>query len=87
MQNLKILRQQIDVLDKELLLIISKRLKIVGQIGILKRQLKLAALQPKRWQEVIDSRVKSAEKLKLDVNFTKKIFNLIHEEALKIENK
>jgi len=87
MQTLETLRKQIDILDKELLQILSKRFTTVKQIGVLKKQLKLSALQTKRWQEVIASRVKTARELKINTDFVKKIFNLIHDEALKIESK
>lgn len=84
---LKNLRQQIDDLDKQLLTILKERLQTVAEIGKTKKQLKMPALQPKRWQEVIDSRLQIAQKLGLERNFIKQIFNLIHAEALKIERK
>jgi len=85
MEKIDLLRQQIDILDKELIGILSKRLKVVNKIGDLKKQLKIPALQPKRWQEVLKSRKNLAHKLKLNENFIEDIFNLIHKEALKIE--
>ncbi len=85
MKNLENLRQQIDVLDNQLLTVLQKRLKAVEEIGRLKKQLNLPALQPKRWRQVIDSRVKIAQKLGINKDFITKIFDLIHTEALKIE--
>lgn len=85
MEKIDFLRQEIDVLDKELIDILSKRLKVVNKIGNLKKQLKMPALQAKRWQEVIKSSKKTVRKLKLNEDFIENIFNQIHKEALRIE--
>lgn len=86
MEELIKLRKKIDVVDNQLLVILQKRLKIVTQIGKLKKKLGLPPFQPKRWHEVMNSRMKIAEKLGMKKNFIHKLFNLIHNESLQNQN-
>lgn len=72
------LRAKIDLLDGKLLDILSKRRKVVGQIGRYKKEKNLSSLDKKRWKEVLESNVKKAEDLGLTKDFITKIFNLIH---------
>ena len=78
-------RKEIDALDKELLEIVAKRMDIVRKIGELKKLKNLPALDEERWQEVLSSKLTLAEFLKLPKTFVEKIYTIIHEEALKIE--
>ena len=86
MKKLENLRQRIDRLDDQLLHVLKKRFQIVNQIGILKKELKLSAMQPQRWDKVIKARLKIAEQMKLRKSFILEVFNLIHQESLQQQN-
>lgn len=75
-------RTSIDELDEQLLELISRRLEVAGYIGELKKAHDLAPYQPERWARLLEDRMEKASKLRLDPDFVKKIFTLIHKESL-----
>ncbi len=85
--TLDILRQQIDQIDKNLIHLIADRMEIVKKIGQYKKIQHLQALDQKRWNTVLKSRMEMAEQTGLDSGYIKKIYEIIHEYALKIEHK
>lgn len=87
MKKLDILRKKIDLIDKNLIYLLEKRQQIVEKIGILKKKHKFSILDKKRWKQVLNTRSKWALDKGMRKDFIKNIFELIHDEALKIENK
>ncbi len=77
------LRRSIDQLDHNLLELLSKRFKVSQKIGQYKKEKNLTALQMNRWETVLKDRMGFAEKLGLDPEFAKAIFDTIHAESLK----
>jgi len=49
------LRNQIDTIDEEVIYLLSRRFELVKQIWNIKKDLWEEALQPKRWEEVLDN--------------------------------
>jgi chorismate mutase len=84
-QEIENLRTIIDDLDVEFLNILAKRMNIVKQIGNIKQKNSITALQMERWQKVLDERLLLSQKLALNPDCVEKIFNLIHSEALKLQ--
>ena len=80
-------RQQIDQIDTELIQIIAKRMEVVKKIGEHKRKHKLDTVQPNRWQAILDSRQKIAEKLELPSDLVLDIFEVIHQMAIQTQSK
>ncbi len=78
-------RQQIDNIDTKILSLIAERFLIVDRIGKAKKKLWLAPLQPERWEQVLRSRKNIAKKLGISEKLIEKIWEMIHEEALKRE--
>jgi len=76
-------RTTIDELDEQLLEILTRRMNISEQIGILKKEQNLAPFQAERWQALLDDRIKRGEKLKLNHDLIKKVFEAIHMESIK----
>jgi len=85
-KQLSDLRKQIDEIDVLIVSLLAKRMEIVAKVGILKKQNNVPPLDPARWQQVLISKMEKAKSLGLDPGVVKKIYNIIHEEALKIEN-
>lgn len=75
MKNIKDLRKQIDEIDESIVTLLAKRMERVKKIGQLKKKNNIPALDESRFKKVIKSKK----------GFVKKIWEIIHEEALKIE--
>lgn len=75
MKNIEDLRKQIDKIDSSIVILLAKRMEIVKKVGKLKKKSNLPPLDNKRWKEII----------KTKKDFIRKIWEIIHEEALKIE--
>jgi chorismate mutase len=84
-ENLKNLRSKVDSIDTKIIELLSERFITVKQIGELKKQLNLPALDMNRWREILKERTEMADKLGLSRIFIESIWNSIHEEALEIE--
>lgn len=80
------LRARIDMLDDELLGILSQRLDICREIGREKRDHNVSIVQTSRWENVLSRAVASAPGYKLDKGFVSDLFNLIHEASVNEQN-
>ncbi len=80
---ISVLREDIDKIDSDLIKLIGERMKVVEKIGEYKKQEKVTVLQPSRWEEILQSRVAEAEKFNLSPGFMTKIYQYIHEEAVR----
>ncbi len=78
-------RKEIDVLDKQLLELLAKRIAVVTEIGKYKKAHNIPPLDEKRWQEVLASKITQAKLLHLSKDFIINIYTLIHTYALEIE--
>jgi chorismate mutase len=76
-------RTSIDELDAQILELLAKRMKISGLIGKYKKKLSIAPFQAQRWSALLDDRLSRGSNLKLDRDFLKQLFNLIHTESLR----
>lgn len=83
--QLDFLRSRIDAIDTELLETLSSRMEIVKQIGQYKKDNNVMALQMNRWAELMEKRVALGEKLNLNKTFTKILFQLIHEDSVRMQ--
>jgi len=81
--TLEKLRGKIDDLDYELLSNIAKRMELVQDIGIYKRENQVAIYQPERWNEIVNTRTKKAVENLISKEFIIKIFESIHEESIR----
>jgi chorismate mutase len=83
--QLDLLRSRIDVLDKELLEVLSSRVKIVREIGKYKKANNVTALQINRWTQLMENRVNLGKAMDLNETFTKILFQLIHEDSVRMQ--
>ncbi|KKR18274.1 MAG: Chorismate mutase [candidate division CPR2 bacterium GW2011_GWC1_41_48] len=75
--NLDEVRQAIDRIDAEILNLIAERMELARKAGEVKKNLGKDIFDSKREEEVIESRVKTAENLNLNSRFTAQLFNFI----------
>mgnify|MGYP001765821076 FL=1 len=82
---LKIYRDQIDTLDKELIYLFFRRFEIVKQIWLVKKQEKIQPLDNNRWQTLLNENLEVSREFWLNDQFIIDIWNRIHSESLNIE--
>ncbi len=80
------MRSEIDELDQQILETLSHRMKVVKNIGALKKEHNVAVFQPERWEEISKNIQKEGEKLGLTAEITQKIIEVIHQESVDIQN-
>lgn len=79
------LRGRIDALDTELLETIAARIEIVKEIASYKRTHNVMALQIDRWTKMMNFRSEIANKMDLDPAMVKALFQLIHEDSVRLQ--
>jgi chorismate mutase len=83
--QLDVLRNRIDAIDTELLEILSTRVDTVKKIGQYKKENNVTALQINRWAQLMEDRVNIGKKFDLNETFVKTIFQLIHEDSVRMQ--
>lgn len=83
--RLDMLRNRIDAIDSELLELLASRVEIVREIGQYKKDNNVTALQINRWTQLMENRVKTGQQLNLDETFIKILFQLIHEDSVRMQ--
>ncbi len=81
--DLNILRDQIDIIDREILKSLQKRQEVIEVIGELKKENKLEVFSLNRYQASLRDRVASAEKMGLSTRGIEQIYRIIHSESVK----
>jgi chorismate mutase len=77
------LRAEISQVDSRIIQNLAERMKLVDEIGSLKQQHNIPVLQLARWDSLLKDHVARAQKMGLDGEFIKGIFELIHTQAVK----
>ena len=68
-ESLALLRQQIDQIDSELLEALSKRMRVSREIGQYKKEHSMPVVQTGRYDDILNSRARSAEELGMSGEF------------------
>jgi chorismate mutase len=77
------LRAAISHVDAKIIQDIAERMKWVEQIGKLKHEHNIQVLQLGRWESLLKDHIEKAQKIGLDGEFIKAVFELIHTQAVK----
>ncbi|MDZ4845028.1 MAG: chorismate mutase [Chitinophagales bacterium] len=85
--TLTMFREQIDLLDDEIMSKFAARMKISEQIGQYKKENNVTILQVKRWEEIIQTRVDLGKAMGLSGEFTTELLKLIHHESIAVQTK
>jgi chorismate mutase len=85
--TLEKLRQQINQLDDELMLLLSQRMKVAEKIGQYKKENNITILQTKRWNEILERACKKGDKIGLSKEFVTKYLDAVHMESINHQNK
>ena len=82
-ESLTLLRQQIDQIDNELIEALAKRMRVSREIGQYKNEHSMPVLQTNRYDDVLNTRAKSAEEMGMSGEFMKTVYQAIHEESVR----
>jgi chorismate mutase len=85
--TLEFLREEMDTVDNMLLEVIGKRIDLTKKLGEYKKSHNMTILQVNRWQQVLEDRLKQAEYLGLDEKLVREIYQLLHNQSVKIQGK
>jgi 3-deoxy-7-phosphoheptulonate synthase len=80
--SLEKLRGLIDEKDAELVKIMGERMRIVKEIGKIKREKNTIILQADRWNSILENMIYLGEKYDLNKDFIELIFKSIHQESI-----
>lgn len=83
--QLEVIREQIDAADREILEAVNLRMNLVEKIGEFKKENNVAIFQLSRWKEIFNSRQEWAEQLNLDKDFVVDILRLLHQQSVKTQ--
>ena len=83
--QLEELRGQIDGLDKEIILQLAERMKLVEKIGEYKKNNDVTVLQVNRWDDIITDRLNLGKALNLNEKFVRRMLDLIHAESISLQ--
>jgi len=83
--QLEDLRKQIDEIDGQIVDLLAKRMKVVKKVGEYKKKMNLPFFDKAQFEKLLKSKIERAKKQGLSQDLINKIYQAIHEEALKIE--
>ncbi len=75
-------REQIDSLDFQILELLAKRMDIIGDVGMFKKENNISAFQLTRWKNIMRSRKDFGMNLGLNELFIKNLLQFIHKESI-----
>lgn len=81
--QLEVIREHIDEVDRELLEVLSRRMRLVEKAGEYKKLNNLSIFQMERWKKVFETRPIWAENLQINPEFVGELYKLIHTESIK----
>ncbi len=85
MDFLSLYRDEIDLVDMEILDTMARRAQVVKKIAEYKKEHKMTILQVSRWDELLQDRLAVADKLGLDEKFAKELYQQIHLMSIRIQ--
>ena len=87
LENLDGLRQQIDLLDDDLLKLLGARMEVSRKIGEYKKENNISILQPSRWNEILKVAQDRGSEKGLSSSFMEKYLQAVHHESIDQQNR
>lgn len=87
LEHINNLRKEIDQVDHEILKLLAKRMESSNRIALHKMKDNVSIFQPRRWDEVVKSRIEYGLDHNLSEDFVLKLYQLINEEAIQLQEK
>lgn len=86
-ESLNELRSKIDKVDDDLIKLLGKRMALVDEIGESKKENNVTILQVGRYENILNDRVSKGEDENLSADFIKDIYEYIHQNSIKRQEK
>jgi chorismate mutase len=86
-EKLMDLRQQIDMIDDELLNVLERRMQVSDKLGHVKKEHNIRILQTNRWDEILKNMYDKGLKKGLSEEFIERLFRAIHQESINLQTK
>lgn len=86
MDTLEQFRQQIDSIDHQLIELLAQRCDISRKIGEYKQEHNLSIFQLRRWENIIQSRMKHGRELHLPEEHLMKMLQIIHKMSIQLQS-
>jgi chorismate mutase len=87
LEELQDLRVEIQNLDEELINLLSERMSVSQKIGRYKKENNMTILQNAHWEKLLVRNIQSARNANIADQFTGKLFKLIHQESINVQEK
>ena len=87
LEHIDDLRQEIDVIDKDLFSLLGKRMKVAQNIGKYKSKNNISILQSSRWNEILNKTIELGREKGLSDGFVTQILTAIHQESINHQTK
>ncbi len=84
-RSLEELRNEIDLIDYEMLRLLARRMAVAEEMGRYKYTHNITILQLQRWKELFADRIKKGSKAGLDTKFLASLLQLVHEQSIQIQ--
>lgn len=85
-ENLEVLRSKIFEIDRGIINLLAERFEFVKEVGKIKKENNIPPLDSTQWDKVLKTRKDIANELGVNEELITKLLNLIHDEALRLEN-
>jgi len=85
--KLNLYRKELDLIDGNIIDILSDRMGVAENIGRLKNQENVAILQSGRWADILDAMVATGVGKGLSKEFVEEVFRAIHVESINIQHR
>jgi chorismate mutase len=85
-RRLQAFRNDIDLLDEELVTVLERRMRIVEGIGLLKKEKGVTILQSGRWEQILARMVTLGARHGIGADCIEQIYKAIHEESMNRQN-
>ncbi|MCX6190579.1 MAG: chorismate mutase [Bacteroidetes bacterium] len=80
------IREEFESIDKSILILLHQRMELSIKMSLLKKQNSLPVLDLIQWNKQSKNRFRENEKFGINPDFIQSVFNLIHEESIRIQN-
>jgi chorismate mutase len=84
--KLNLYRKELDLIDGNIIDILSDRMRVAENIGILKHKENVAILQSGRWSDILQIMIESGVSKGLSKEFVEEVFKAIHVESINIQH-
>jgi len=84
--TLETIRALIDDADDQMIRSLLNRIELVNQIGQFKKDKNITIFQVERWKTIFDRQIQFAKETGINSDFIEKLYRIIHEESIRIQN-